>query len=256
MAFFISMVLHIYSDESGVFDYKNNDFFIFAGFICFSTKQKKKYERMYAHVEKVIRINNKYGIKKELKGSNISNKSKGKMYRSLNNWYKFCVLIKQKELRKEIFENKKHKQRYLDFAYKLVLKKCFEYLINKKYINSNELIDIFVNVDEHSTSTDGKYELQENLENEFKNGTFNMEWDVHYPPIFPKLNTLNLNYCDSKSKRLIRAADIISNHCYYIYKFNKSLSSLTNMFIFELPSKKIIKTGDEYFNLSINNKQL
>lgn len=243
----MTAVLHIYSDESSVFDYKNNEFFIFAGLICFSTKQKKKYERMYSHVENTIRINCKYDVNKELKGSNISNKNKGKIYRSMNNWYKFCVLIKQRELRKEIFENKKHKQRYLDFAYKLVLKKCFEYLIRKKFINPDIVSDIFVNVDEHSTSTDGIYELRENLENEFKSGTFNFDWNIHYPPIFPKLRNLYLNYCDSKSKRLIRAADIISNHCYHLYKCTKSLNAISNMFIFELPKNKIICTGEEYF---------
>lgn len=35
--------------------------------------------------------------------------------------------------------------------------------------------------------TDGRYELRENLLNEFKIGTFNSNYKSFFPPIFPNL---------------------------------------------------------------------
>ena len=240
--------LFIYSDESGVFDYKHNKYFLFGGLICFSTKERDRTIRKYAHVETVMRQSNKYEEGIELKASNISNKDKGKFYRSLNANYKFCVLIKERNLNKQIFQNKKHKQRYLDYAYKMVLKKCFQQLIEDNYIKKTKIKNVFINVDEHSTATDGKYELRENLLNEFKNGTFNVEWDKFFDPIFPLLQNVEVNFCDSSSNRLVRAADIIANHCYHlVHKNDGVIKPTSNMFVYYLPGNFVTDNGFEYF---------
>lgn len=180
------MNLYIYSDESGVFDNKHNDYFVFGGLICFGDSEKELLSRKYASVENCLRVDPK-NIGQELKASFLTNKEKGKVYRSLNNVYKFVVLIKEKDLNPSIFENKKHKQRYLDYAYKMVLKKCLQTLIDSKAIKVTDIDYIYVYVDEHTTATDGIYELRENLLNEFKNGTFNYTYDVYFKPIFPLL---------------------------------------------------------------------
>lgn len=242
------MDLYIYSDESGVFDYKHNDYFVFGGLICFGKKQKEKIERQYIHVENCLR-NNKYKDQSiELKASNITNKEKGKIYRSLNNVYKFCVLIKEKSLLTKVFENSRHKQRYLDFAYKLVLKKCLKFLIDNKIIKEKDVQRILVYVDEHVTATDGIYELRENLLNEFKLGTFNIDYNHFFNPIFPSLQDVVVKFCDSKKTTLVRAADIIANHCYHNAIENIGLiKNENNMFIFYLPLNRIAYTGLEYF---------
>ena len=247
------MNLYIYSDESGVFDYKHNNYFLFAGLICFSSGEKERTSRKYAHVESTMRQTNKYEDGIELKASNISNADKGKFYRSLNQNYKFCVLIKEKDLNKQIFHNKKHKQRYLDYAYKMVLKKCFEQLIEDKYIRKGKIKNVFIYADEHTTATDGKYELRENLLNEFKNGTFNVEWNKFFDPIFPCLQNVEVNFCDSNSTRLVRAADIIANHCYYLANKNKGrITDTSNMFVYYLPGNFVVANGFEYFIRSNN----
>ena len=69
----------------------------------------------------------------------------------------------------------------------MVLKKCFQTLINYNCISSNEIENIIVCVDEHTTATDGLYELKENLLREFKIGTFNPTYLTYFDPIFPKL---------------------------------------------------------------------
>lgn len=104
--FFYFMNLYIYSDESGVFDYKHNDYFVFGGLICFGKDEKEKIERKYSHVEKVLKASKKYGEGIELKASNISNKHKGSFFRSLNECFKFCVLIREKELKRKFLKIK------------------------------------------------------------------------------------------------------------------------------------------------------
>ena len=70
---------------------------------------------------------------------------------------------------------------------------------------------IFFSVDEHSTATNGRYELQEGLEQEFKYGTYNWNYSHFYPPIFPELSSVDVKYCNSSVHPLIRAADITAN---------------------------------------------
>ena len=243
------MDLFIYSDESGVFDYKHNDYFVFGGLICFGKEQKDVLQRKYIHVEKVLRENKYKNVNIELKASNLTNAEKGKVYRSLNGVYKFCVLIKEKTLLPEVFENAKHKQRYLDFAYKLVLKKCLKCLIDNKIILTNQIRNIHVYVDQHVTATDGKYELRENLLNEFKLGTFNFDYNHFFEPIFPLLENVFVSFCDSSKTTLIRAADIISNHCYHNAIANNGfIKNERNIFVYYLRLKRVAYNGLEYFN--------
>ena len=242
------MDLYVFSDESGVFDSNHNDYFVFAGLICFGKGQKERNARMYSKAEKVLRENHYDDSKMELKACKITNAQKGKMFRSLNSVFKFCVLIKEKSLNQKIFENKKHKQRYLDYAYKMVLKKCFQTLISEGFLYSNDVENIFVYVDEHTTATDGKYELRENLLTEFKYGTFNPGYNHYFDPIFPKLKGLDVSFCDSKKVYLIRAADIIANHYFHIaISNNGSIKNVKNTFVYYLPSKKIGNKGLDFF---------
>lgn len=70
-------------------------------------------------------------------------------------------------------------------------------------------------MDEHTTATNGRYELREALENEFKNGTYNMTWEKYFPPLFPGMKSVDLKLKDSKQDALIRAADIVANRLYW-----------------------------------------
>ena len=174
------MNLYIYSDESGVFDAKHNKYFVFGGLICMGNDERDLASRKYAHVERVMYENGKSG---ELKANNIGLQNKKKVYRSLKYLRRFAVIIDEKKVNPEIFKNKRHKQRYLDFAYKIVLKKCLQYL-QEQAIIKDHVSDIYIYCDEHTTSTDAVYELREALLSEFKNGTFNSNYDCFYQPIF------------------------------------------------------------------------
>ena len=234
----IKMDLFIYSDESGVFDNKHEDYFVFAGIICIGKDQKDENIRKYKNVEKILRQNQNYSANNELKSSILSPKDKGKIFRSLNKAHKFAVIISLKKIKLiEIFSNKKSKQRYLDYAYKIAVKKALIDLLNQQVINKQEIESIYFFVDEHTTATNGRYELKEAIEQELKIGTFNYNYKCFYPPVFPDIKAVQLQYCNSQKMHLVRAADIIANKVYYCIKNQKmeNLKKHEKMYITELP---------------------
>ena len=227
------MQLYVYSDESGVFDKVHNDIFVFGGLIFLDKNNKDIFARKYLKAERDIRRNG-YDYETELKACKISNKEKGKLFRSMNKAIKFGVVIEQKEILDRIFSSKKDKQRYLDYAYKIGLKKAFESLILQGIIEKNKVTSLHIYCDEHTTATNGKYELREGLEQEFKSGTYNRSYNKFFPPLFDNLRDVELNYCDSRKIHLIRAADIVANRIYFS-QFNNRNIDLSDVYITKLP---------------------
>lgn len=222
------MNIYIYSDESGVFDYIHNKYFVFGGLIILGNQEKETASRKYKALEKNITNNNSYYLGKELKASFITNREKQRIYNALRQYLKFGVVITEKKVHKKIFDNKKTKQRFLDYAYKRAVKKALLYIINNNILNTQDIDNIYFYIDQHSTATDGRYELKESIETEFKIGTFNYNYQKFYEPILPNLKTLDIEFCDSKHRTLIRAADIIANRIYYLTNSNSLDNTLDN----------------------------
>lgn len=208
------MELFVYSDESGVFDKVHNEIFVFGGVIFLSKKAKDIAVRKYKHVERIIRRNEHRNTLYELKATTVKPKDRNKIYRSLNNLEKFGVIIHQQRILKNIFEDKKSKQRYLDYAYKICLKRKLQCLIHNQSIDPQKVTAIHVFADEHTTATNGRYELKESLEQEFKHGTYNYNYSKFFEPLFPNLQSVEVNYCNSAKVTLVRAADITANKLY------------------------------------------
>lgn len=224
----LQIKIYIYSDESGVLDKTHNDYYIFGGIIFLSDEDRDTYSRKYLSTEKNIRLSEKISKNTEVKACNISNKSKIKLYKSLSNVEKFGIVIFQKKLNSQLFQDKKTKQRYLDWAYKMAVKSKFQELIKNGDINPSEVDELVFLVDERSTATNGRYELRESLEKEFKTGTFNGDWMIFHPPIFPNLKAVNLQYCNSAKKTLVRSADIVANRIFYLARTNNGLIPVEN----------------------------
>ncbi len=210
------MNIYVYSDESGVLDKEHNDFFVFGGIIFLSKDENDLWSRKYISAEANIRKSENKAPGFELKAAKISNKSKNKLYRSLTGVHKFGIIINQKALNQGVFSSKKGKQRYLDWAFKMAVKTKFSEMINEGIINPAEIENLTFYVDEHTTATNGKYEIREALEQEFKHGTINFEYNTFYPPIFPNLKDVAVHFCNSSKKTLVRAADIVANHIFYL----------------------------------------
>lgn len=141
-----------------------------------------------------------------------------------------------------IYQSKKDKQRYLDYVYKIAVKRAFEDLIDRKVIDPDVVERMYFFVDEHTTATNGRYELRESLEQEFKNGTYNWKYSKFYAPIFTHLQTVNLEYCNSAKKLLVRGADIIANRIYYLEESQQEnkISDIQNIHVIELPTERVI----------------
>lgn len=227
------MEIFIYSDESGVFDKTHNKYYVYAGLIFLSKEEKDICVRKYRTAEKAIA--KKYPQSIELKGSVLKNADKGKLFRSLNQNIKFATLINQERVLDSIFCSKKSKQRYLDYAYKIGLKNTFKQLEREAILTFEDIKSIRVFVDEHTTATDGLYELRESLLQEFKYGTYNWNYSTFFPPIFPNLEVLDVKFCNSCKTPLVRAADIIANRIYHNVLNDKDIYSMNNMYITQLP---------------------
>jgi len=210
------MDIYVYSDESGVFDNKHNKYFVFGGLVFLGKDEKMIAERKYIKAENDIRNSDKINLNtKELKACLISNNQKGKLYRSLNRMHKFGVIVEQHRVNQNIFNSKKDKQRYLDYVYKIAVKRYFEKLIRDDELNPEDVENIYFSVDEHTTATNGCYELREGLEKELKNGTYNRSYSTFFPPIFPNAKNVMVYFCNSAKKTLIRPADIVANNIYH-----------------------------------------
>lgn len=228
------MNIYVYSDESGVFS-SNNDYFAFGGIIFLNKEDKDISQNLYIKTEKEIKYKFKLYKKEELKGKDLREKEKRKLLRSVKNGYPFRFIINVKDIYPRIMSNKKTRQRYLDYVFKMGLKKSFSNLIKEKHlINTNEKINIYIFCDEHTTATDGIYELKESIYQEFKHGILNFEINFMSNPIFPNLSILQLNFSDSKNIPLIRYSDILANSTYK-YLFNNNKLNKNKIFTFIFP---------------------
>lgn len=235
------MNIFVYSDESGVLDKVHNDIFTFGGIVLLSKDEKDIASRKYRAAERIVREAGEYG-NIEIKASTIDAKEKRKLYRSLNSFYKFGVVVEQKTVQDEIMKDKKSKQRYLDYVFKIGVKRLLEELIRRERIEQDTVENMYFFVDEHSTSTNGLYELRESLEEEFKRGMFARDFSNFYPPLFPEIKNVSLKFCNSANTILVRAADIVANRIYHdaiIGKCKNGFNDETNkLFITMLPPPK------------------
>lgn len=228
------MKIFIYADESGVFDVNHNDYYVFAWVLCLG-KEMDDVARKYLAIEKILKKKAVYSGLEELKASKLWPNHKMQLYKSLNSVYRGSVVIDQNRVNKNIFAVKKTKQRFLDYAFKRGVKEHLIKLVASGALRDADVKHLRFLLDEHTTATDGKYELKEALIEELKHGTFNWAYQRFFEPPFPGIESLNLKYCDSKSKTLIRAADIVANVTLHNAK-KDSLDKLEDrQFIMRLP---------------------
>ena len=227
------MELFVYSDESGVFDRIHNDFYVYGGYIFLGKEERDIAARKYAQKERNIQSH--YPKGEELKACYISNKDKLMLFKRMNGYVRFGAVVSEKHIEPNIFTHKKTKQRYLDYVYKMTLKNALIRLNEEGLCKSSDIDSIYVFVDEHTTATDGKYELKEALLQELKYGTFNMKWSKFFKPIMPQLKTLELYYRNSESVTLIRAADIFANRLFYYANNNLDVTDFDNTYIKYFP---------------------
>ena len=214
------MDIYVYSDESGVFDKFHNDHFVFGGVLFFSQKEKEDRTHMYLSVERIVRKSEGFPLKAELKAAMVSKKAKNKLFRSLGQVEKFGVVVHQEKVLDGLFSEKKLKQRYLDYVFMRGIRHKFETMIAAGKLDPTQVHSIYFYVDEHSTATDGDYELEQVLEEEFEYGRYNFDFTEFFPPLFHNMRRVELRFCHSTTTTLIRAADIVANRLLYASNHN------------------------------------
>lgn len=228
------MDIFFFSDESGVFDKAHNDFFVFAGILFLSKQDMNKSKIQYINTEN--KIKNKLRINKnsELKATMINSNNKRKLLRTSKNSYNFTIIINQKNIYDRIFANKKTKQRYLDYAFKIGIKKFLQFLYFNKKISLDNINNLKIFCDEHTTSTNALYDFETSIYRELKIGTEIFPLNYITPPILLNLQTVTVKYCNSKSNPLIRYSDILANSIFNIIRENKNIN-FENIYVVSLP---------------------
>lgn len=206
------MDVYIYSDESGVFDREHDDYYVYGGLIFTGKEMRDDAIRLYRSVEKEIA--NSYDAGIELKATTIKGKHKRRLFGATHGFYRFGGIVDQKKVNAGYYTHKKSKQRYLDFVYKLSVKNALIQLQQQGCLALDSIEQIIIYTDEHTTATDGIYELKEAVYHELHIGTQNFEKNLFFPPILVNLRNVDLKSCDSKQHPLVRAADIIANTIY------------------------------------------
>lgn len=230
------MNIFVYSDESGVFDVAHNQHYIFGGVLFLDRETRDIAARKYLNAERTIRRARGIAPEVELKASTLRNSDKGKLFRATGQQIRFGTVINEPGILSNIWQSKKDKQRYLDYAYKIGVKRCLQRLIKDGRIAPEEVENIYFFVDEHTTATNGRYELRESMEREFKYGMYNYTYTIYYPPLFPNLRSLTVSFCNSRSVTLVRAADVIANKLFYCVERNpEALQNLKDVFLTWLP---------------------
>ena len=206
------MNLYIYSDESGVFDRLHNQYYVYGGLIFLSKEDRDSAARKYRAIEKQIAPKYESGI--ELKATAIQGKHKRRLFSATNGCIRFGGIIDQSQVNAGYYNHKKSKQRYLDYVYKLSLKNALIHLRDKNGVDLHAIERLIIYTDEHTTATDGRYELSEAIFHELHIGTSNYERNLYFPPIMSGLTSVDLKLCNSEKVTLVRAADIIANSIY------------------------------------------
>lgn len=237
------MNLKIFTDESGVFDPKNNKFYILSGILILNKKDQDRAIMRYKNVENNIKKELNFNPTTELKAYNLKPKNKRRLLNIMKNYYKFAIVIDLNKIYPRILENKFHKQAFQDYAYSRGVKEFLLFLENKKIISLNNIKSINFFLDERPVSSSGRYELESSLYKELKIGKYNENFLKFREGIIPNIQNINLQYLDSKNNYLIRASDILANIMFYCFNSQKNdfknkiqnLQEKNNLFIIELP---------------------
>ena len=129
--------------------------------------------------------------------------------------FKFCVVIRQRKLdTARILKDAKSKQRYLDFAYKLALRRALEEMVARGSLLPEDSFRLVINEDNHHIATNSLYSKEESIHTELKEGIYRSRFGQFYPPVFRNLESVDISLKDSTTNSLIRGADIVANSVY------------------------------------------
>lgn len=207
--------IYFFFDDSGTLHRnENSGFFVYAGYVFVGNNDKENAKRQYRKLCKDIRDSNEYSG--ELKAYFLEKKHKRALVKVLSMYESISCSVDISRVHQNILSEKLSRFRYKDYIIKRLVKAKINDLIRRGIISAHEDIELFINIDEQHTATNGWYDLKNSIKEELVNGIFNFDYGRTYPPILHGNLTLRIKYCDSKNNYLIQASDIIANYIWHL----------------------------------------
>jgi len=229
-------IINIFLDDSGIFaPNQEHSFFVYAGYVFIGNEKRGDASREYRTLSDDIR--SELGLQGELKASHLTGtKHKRSLVRVLKDYDSVACVVKLPSIHPPIMANKLSIHRYKDFAIKIAIKRKLEAMINRGIIDATAPTELNIFIDEQHTSTDGFYNLEETIREEFVNGIRNLDYSAFHPPLFTGEIGIKVKFCDSKGNYLIQAADILANRMHTSFNYNlPDLRQLSKLHIVQLP---------------------
>ncbi|MCL2094553.1 DUF3800 domain-containing protein [Candidatus Saccharibacteria bacterium] len=216
----MSQQIFIYLDDSGVL-HRNSDeqFFIYAGYVFLSKREKDKALALYRNAAKKLQATRHQEIKAHgLKGSN-----KKFLLSRLSNYESFSCVVNKSKVYPSIMCNKNSIHRYKDYCIKRAAKAKIANMINRKLIDPGQPTVLRFFIDNQHTSTDGIYNLHESIREEFRNGIANFDYGIIHPALFTSGLEVHITFCDSRNHYLVQASDMLANSIFTKYNYRNNL---------------------------------
>ncbi|MCD8561837.1 DUF3800 domain-containing protein [Candidatus Saccharibacteria bacterium] len=227
-------IINIFLDDSGIFSLSpTQPYFVYAGYVFLGDAERAEANRKYRTLSDAIRA--EIGQVGELKASTLENKHRRALVKVLKGYESIACVVFLPRVRSSITQNKLSVHRYKDYAIKIAVKRKLETLISQGKVDVAMPTQLNVFIDEQHTSTDGFYNLEETMREEFVNGIRNLDYGSFHPPLFSSM-TIKVKFCDSSGNYLIQASDLLANRMNTSYnQSNPSLRQLPKLNITNLP---------------------
>lgn len=230
------MDIFVYADESGVFDRYHHDKFVFGGVIFLDKDEKDLAYRKYVSAERTIKgVCDLKATGGEAKACALPPKHKSSLFKLMAPYRRYAFVIDLKRVYEDFFNDKKSKQRYMDYAFKVGLKTVLGKYVRAGVIDKHDVGDVLIRFDQHTTATNGRYELKESIEEEFKHGMNNFKYNIVHPPLFPSMRgSVGVKFTDSKADAMIRASDIVANMTFH-YERSGTIDGVSGLSVVRFP---------------------
>ncbi len=228
-------IINVFLDDSGVFAEGQDKYFVYAGYVFVGDLVRDDANREYRTLSDNIRKEiNHTG---ELKATHLTGtKHKRALVKVLKNYESLACVITLPSIKPSIMVNKLSIHRYKDYALKIMIKRKLEALVNTGHIDASKHTGLNIFIDEQHTSSDGFYNLEESIREEFVNGIHNLDYGSFHPPLFTGQVDIKVKFCDSAGNYLIQASDILANRMYTSFNFSlPELRQLQKLHIVRLP---------------------
>lgn len=238
--------IYIYIDDSGQLT-KNNpqqSIFVYGGVYFLSKEESDDFSRQYKSIVDSIKskycndflndntINelhcqthnsNNCNYKcPELKSSKLHSKHRRHLLNFIKKYNTSVVVVNNVKLNDPIFEDKASVGRFKDYAIKREVKNIIEKLISENKINPSKPVNIFLNLDQQTTVSNGYYDLEHTIKEELQHGILNYNYGISFPPILSSVS-VKVRYKNSYYNYPVQAADLLVGeirHKYYNYLQN------------------------------------